>query len=130
LSMHPEDVIAVSALRAGAAGYVSKESASEELTVAVRKAVSGKKYVSASLAEKLAGELGEGPRGLAHESLSDREYRVMWLMASGNAITHIARELTLSPNTVSTYRNRILKKLKLDNNADLVRYAVKHGLVE
>jgi len=130
LSMHPEDVIAVSALRAGAAGYVSKESASEELTVAVRKAVSGKKYVSASLAEKLAGELGEGPRGLAHESLSDREYRVMWLMASGNAITHIARELALSPNTVSTYRNRILKKLKLDNNADLVRYAVKHGLVE
>ena len=130
LSMHPEDVIAVSALRAGAAGYVSKESASEELTVAIRKAVSGKKYVSASLAEKLAGELGEGPRGLAHESLSDREYRVMWLMASGNAITHIARELTLSPNTVSTYRNRILKKLKLDNNADLVRYAVKHGLVE
>jgi len=130
LSMHPEDVIAVSALRAGAAGYVSKDSASEELTVAIRKAVSGKKYVSASLAEKLAGELGEGPRGLAHESLSDREYRVMWLMASGNAITHIARELTLSPNTVSTYRNRILKKLKLDNNADLVRYAVKHGLVE
>jgi len=130
LSMHPEDVIAVSALRAGAAGYVSKESASEELTVAIRKAVSGKKYVSASLAEKLAGELGEGPRGLAHESLSDREYRVMWLMASGNAITHIARELALSPNTVSTYRNRILKKLKLDNNADLVRYAVKHGLVE
>ena len=130
LSMHPEDVIAVSALRAGAAGYVSKESASEELTVAIRKAVSGKKYVSASLAEKLAGELGEGPRGLAHESLSDREYRVMWLMASGNAITHIARELALSPNTVSTYRNRILKKLKLENNADLVRYAIKHGLVE
>jgi len=130
LSMHPEDVIAVSALRAGAAGYVSKESASEELTVAIRKAVSGKKYVSASLVEKLALELGQDSQGLPHESLSDREYRVMWMMASGKAITHIAKELALSPNTVSTYRNRILKKLKLENNADLVRYAVKHGLAE
>ncbi len=130
LSMHPEDAIAVSALRAGAAGYVSKESASEELTVAIRKAVSGKKYVSASLAEKLALELGQGPKGLAHESLSDREYRVMWMLASGKSITHIAKELRLSPNTVSTYRLRILRKLKLENNADLVRYAVRHGLVE
>jgi two-component system invasion response regulator UvrY len=130
LSMHPEEAIAVSALRAGAAGYVSKESASEELTVAIRKAVSGKKYVSASLAETLALELGEGPQGLVHESLSDREYRVMWMIASGKSITHIAKELSLSPNTVSTYRLRILKKLKLENNADLVRYSVKHGLVE
>ncbi|HEU4645003.1 MAG TPA: response regulator transcription factor [Burkholderiales bacterium] len=130
LSMHPEEAIAVSALRAGAAGYVSKESASEELTVAIRKAVSGKKYVSASLAETLAHELGQGPQGLAHESLSDREYRVMWLIASGKSITHIAKELGLSPNTVSTYRLRILQKLKLENNADLVRYSVKHALVE
>jgi two-component system, NarL family, invasion response regulator UvrY len=130
LSMHPEEAIAVSALRAGAAGYISKDSASEELTVAIRKAVSGKKYVSATLAEKLALELEEGSEGLPHESLSDREYRVMWLMASGKAITQIAAELSLSPNTVSTYRLRILKKLKVDNNADLVRYAVKHGLVE
>lgn len=130
LSMHPEEAIAVSALRAGAAGYVSKESASEELTVAIRKAVSGKKYVSASLAETLALELGQGPQGLAHESLSDREYRVMWMIASGKSITHIAKELGLSPNTVSTYRLRILNKLKLENNADLVRYSVKHGLVE
>jgi len=130
LSMHPEEAIAVSALRAGAAGYVSKEAASEELTVAIRKAVSGKKYVSASLAEALALELGQGPQGLAHESLSDREYRVMWMIASGKSITHIAKELSLSPNTVSTYRLRILKKLKLETNADLVRYSVKHGLVE
>lgn len=130
LSMHPEEAIAVSALRAGAAGYISKDSASEELPVAIRKAVSGKKYVSATLAEKLALELEEGSEGLPHESLSDREYRVMWLMASGKAITQIAAELSLSPNTVSTYRLRILKKLKVDNNADLVRYAVKHGLVE
>ena len=130
LSMHPEDAIAISALRAGAAGYINKECASEELTVAIRKAVSGKKYVSASLAEKLALELEEGSEGLPHESLSDREYRVMWLIASGKSITNIADELILSPNTVSTYRIRILKKLKLENNSDLVRYAVKHGLVE
>jgi DNA-binding NarL/FixJ family response regulator len=130
LSMHPEDAIAISALRAGAAGYINKECASEELTVAIRKAVSGKKYVSASLAEKLALELEEGSEGLPHESLSDREYRVMWLIASGKSITNIAEELILSPNTVSTYRIRILKKLKLENNSDLVRYAVKHGLVE
>lgn len=130
LSMHPEDAIAVSALRAGAAGYISKDSASEELTVAIRKAVSGKKYVSATLAEKLALELEDGSEGVPHESLSDREYRVMWMIASGKSITHIAEELSLSPNTVSTYRIRILKKLKIENNADLVRYAVKHGLVE
>ncbi len=130
LSMHPEDAIAISALRAGAAGYIGKECASEELTVAIRKAVSGKKYVSASLAEKLALELEGGSEGLPHETLSDREYRVMWMMASGKSITHIAEELSLSPNTVSTYRVRILKKLKVENNADLVRYAVKHGLVE
>jgi two-component system invasion response regulator UvrY len=130
LSMHPEDAIAISALRAGAAGYINKECASEELTVAIRKAVSGKKYVSASLAEKLALELEEGSEGLPHESLSDREYRVMWMIASGKSITNIAEELTLSPNTVSTYRIRILRKLKLEHNSDLVRYAVKHGLVE
>ncbi|MEO8156414.1 MAG: response regulator transcription factor [Betaproteobacteria bacterium] len=130
LSMHPEDAIAISALRAGAAGYINKECASEELTVAIRKAVSGKKYVSASLAEKLALELEAGSEGLPHESLSDREYRVMWMIASGKSISNIAEELILSPNTVSTYRIRILKKLKLDSNTDLVRYAMKHGLVE
>jgi DNA-binding NarL/FixJ family response regulator len=130
LSMHPEEAIAVSALRAGAAGYICKDSAAEELPVAIRKAVSGGKYVSTSLAEQLALELGEGSEGLPHESLSDREYRVMWLIASGKSIAHIAKELALSPNTVSTYRLRILKKLKVDNNADLVRYAVKHGLAE
>ena len=130
LSMHPEDAIAISALRAGAAGYINKDCASEELTVAIRKAVSGKKYVSASLAEKLALELEEGSEGLLHESLSDREYRVMWMIASGKSISNIAEELALSPNTVSTYRIRILKKLKLESNTDLVRYAIKHGLVE
>jgi DNA-binding NarL/FixJ family response regulator len=130
LSMHPEEAIAVSALRAGAAGYICKDSAAEELPVAIRKAVSGGMYVSTSLAEQLALELGEGSEGLPHESLSDREYRVMWMIASGKSIAHIAKELALSPNTVSTYRLRILKKLKVDNNADLVRYAVRHGLAE
>jgi two-component system invasion response regulator UvrY len=130
LSMHPEDAIAVSALRAGAAGYINKECASEVLTVAIRKAVSGKKYVSESLAEKFALELEEGSGGLPHESLSDREYRVMWMIASGKSVTNIAEELLLSPNTISTYRIRILKKLKLESNAELVRYAIKHGMVE
>ncbi len=130
LSMHPEDSIAISVLRAGAAGYINKECASEELTVAIRKAVSGGKYVSASLAEKLALELEDGAQARPHESLSDREYRVMWMIASGKSITNIAEELFLSPNTISTYRVRILKKLKLEHNADLVRYAIKHRLME
>jgi two-component system invasion response regulator UvrY len=130
LSMHPEDAIAISTLRAGAAGYINKECASEELTVAIRKAVSGKKYVSASLAEKLAVELEDGSERPLHELLSDREYRVMWMIAAGKSITHIAEELFLSPNTVSTYRIRILRKLKLENNAELIRYAIKHQLME
>ena len=128
LSIHPEDSVAVSVLKAGGAGYISKESAPEELTLAIRKAVSGRKYVSASLAERLALELERGSDKLPHELLSDREYRVMWMMASGKSIKDIAEELNLSPNTISTYRFRILRKLKLENNADLVRYAVKHGL--
>ena len=128
LSTQPEDAIAVSALRAGAAGYVGKESASGELGLAIRTAISGKKYVSASLADRLARALGQGPQGLAHESLSERELRVMRMIASGKSITHIAKELGLSPNTVSTYRLRILRKLKLEGNADLVRYAVRHVL--
>ena len=130
LSMHPEDAIAISVLRAGAAGYINKESASEELPLAIRKAFGGGKYVSTSLAEKLALELEGGSQAHPHESLSDREYRVMWMLASGKSITNIAEELALSPNTVSTYRLRILKKLKLEHNADLVRYAIKHRLVE
>lgn len=130
LSMHPEDSTALSVLRAGGAGYVSKECASEELTVAIRKAVGGKKYVSAALAERLALELGGNSKKLPHESLSDREYRVMWLIASGKSIKDIAGELVLSPNTISTYRARILKKLNLENNAALVRYAISHQLME
>lgn len=130
LSVYPEDTFAISALRAGAAGYVNKDCASDELALAIRKVAAGKKYVSSSLAEKLALELEGGSEGLPHEALSDREYRVMWMLASGQSISRIADELGLSPNTVSTYRLRVLKKLKFRTNADIVRYALKHGLVE
>jgi len=130
LSMHPEDSTAVSVLRAGAAGYISKECASEELTVAIRKAIGGKKYVSASLAERLALELEGGLEKLPHQALSDREYRVMWMIASGKSIKEIAGDLALSSNTISTYRARILKKLAVKNNAGLVRYALRHRLTE
>jgi DNA-binding NarL/FixJ family response regulator len=130
LSIHPEDQIALGLLRAGAAGYISKESASEELTTAIRKAVSGSKYVSSSLAERLAVEMERGRGVPPHERLSDREYRVMWLLANGQPIRGIAQQLCVSPNTVSTYRLRILKKLKLASNAELVRYAIKHRLTQ
>ena len=130
LSMYPEDVHATRVLKAGGAGYLNKASASEELTQALRKVVSGGKYVSPSLAEKIALDLAPDGQKPLHEELSDREYRVMWLLASGKQIKQVAREMFLSASTVSTYRSRILKKLKLSGNADLVRYAIKHQLVE
>lgn len=129
LSILPEDVHAGQVFKAGGAGYINKESASEELTGAIRKVMSGGKYVSPAFAEKLASELAPGGEKPPHETLSDREYRVMWLMASGKQINAIADEMCLSPSTVSTYRARILKKLALSNNAALVHYAVKHRLV-
>ena len=130
LSIYPEEALALSALRAGAAGYVNKACASEELTVALRKAISGKKYVSAAFSERLAAGLEDGAKAAPHEALSDREYRVMWMLAKGQSISLIAEELVLSRSTVSTYRKRILKKLVLGNNADLIRYAIKHSLME
>ncbi|HKA42957.1 MAG TPA: response regulator transcription factor [Burkholderiales bacterium] len=130
LSMHPEDLHATRVLKAGGSGYMNKESASEELTAAIHKVVGGGKYVSPALAERLAFELGPGTQKPLHETLSDREYRVMWLLASGKQINQIAKEMFLSPNTVSTYRARILKKLNLANNAQLVHYAVKNQLVQ
>lgn len=130
LSIYPEDGMALSALRAGAAGYVNKGCASEELTVALRKAISGKKYVSAAFSEQLAAGLEDGAKASPHESLSNREYRVMWMLAKGKSISLIAEELVLSRSTVSTYRNRILRKLALENNAGLIRYAIKHRLME
>jgi DNA-binding NarL/FixJ family response regulator len=129
LSMLPEEAHAAQVFKAGGAGYINKESASEELTAAIRKVVSGGKYVSAAFAEKLATELSPDAEKPLHDSLSDREYRVMWLLASGKQINEIATDMFLSPSTISTYRARILKKLRLTDNAALVRYAVKHQLV-
>ena len=129
LSMHSEDVHGSRVLRGGAAGYITKDSAPQELSTAVRKVANGGKYVSASLAEILASECSSDPQKALHEKLSDREYRVMWLLASGKQISEIAKEMGLSPSTVSTYRTRILRKLGLTSNAALVHYAVRHQLV-
>lgn len=130
LSMHPEELHARRVLKAGGAGYMNKESAGEELAAAIRKVVTGGKYVSAALAERLAVELAPEAQKPPHETLSDREYRVMWMLASGKPINRIAKEMFLSPSTVSTYRVRILRKLGLSSNAELVQYAVRHQLIE
>jgi two-component system invasion response regulator UvrY len=129
LSMYPERQYAVRALKAGAAGYLTKESAPDELVVAVRRVAKGGRYITQSLAEELAaglvGEMAEVPA----ESLSDREYQVMRLLATGKTISEIAEELALSAKTVSTYRARILDKLNLRNTAEIIRYAFEQGLV-
>jgi two-component system invasion response regulator UvrY len=130
LSIYPEDPHGLRALKAGAAGYISKETAGDELTAAVKKVASGGRYVSSTLAEKLAARLMPEQENPPHERLSDREYRVMWLLASGKTLHQIADEMRLSPSTVSTYRGRILKKLGLNTNVDLVHYAMKHKLIE
>jgi DNA-binding NarL/FixJ family response regulator len=129
LSMYPEEWHAVQVLRAGGAGYLSKETATEELMTAIRKVVKGGRYVSPALAEKLASGLAPDRARAPHETLSDREYRVLWLLASGKPISQIAQEMFLSPSTISTYRTRILRKLGLANNAQLVQYAVQHQLI-
>jgi len=129
LSMLPEEAHAAQVFKAGGSGYINKESAGEELTAAIRKVANGGKYVSPNFAEKLATDLAPDAEKPLHESLSDREYRVMWLLASGKQINQIAAEMFLSPSTISTYRARILKKLKLSDNAALVRYAVKQQLI-
>ncbi len=129
MSMHPEEQIGVRALKAGASGYVVKGSVPSELLSAIRKVASGGRYVSSVLAEQLATELA-GKRGKPpHEKLSDREYKVLCLLASGKGQTEIAHELYLSPATVGTYRSRILTKLDLHNTAELIRYAVTHNLI-
>ncbi len=130
LSIYPEDPHGLRALKAGAAGYITKETAGEELTSAVKKVATGGRYVSSTLAEKLASRLTPEQERPPHERLSDREYRVMWLLASGKTLHQIAEEMRLSPSTVSTYRGRILKKLGLNTNVDLVHYAMKHRLIE
>lgn len=131
LSIHPEDQFATRVLKAGASGYMTKESAPEELVNAINKVVAGGKYVSAALAEKLAADLEKDREGVPpHQRLSDREYEVLLLIATGHTISEIAVKLSLSVKTISTYRARILEKTDLKSNADLVRYAVTHGLIE
>jgi two-component system invasion response regulator UvrY len=127
LSMYPERQYAVRTLKAGAAGYLTKESAPNELIAAVRKAASGGKYVSQSLAERLASNLMTDTEPM--ETLSDREHQVMTLLAAGKTVATIAAELTLTVSTVSTYRTRILRKLRLDSTAELIRYALEQDLV-
>jgi len=130
LSIYGEDQYAVRVLKAGASGYLSKESAPEELLVAARRIVHGGKYVSPSLAEKLAMEIQTPATKMPHELLSDREYQVMCLIASGKTVSEIATELHLSVKTVSTYRSRLLIKMGMKNNAEITHYAIKNGLVK
>lgn len=130
LSMHAEDEYALRALRAGAAGYLSKDRTSEELTEAIRRVYRGGRYVTNSLAERLAGMLSPGTEELPHEKLSDREFQVFCMLALGRSVNDIAAELGLSPKTVGTYRSRILGKTSLRSNAEVIRYALKHRLVD
>ncbi len=130
LSMHSEEQYGIRALKAGAAGYLTKESAPDKLIGAIRKIVSGGKYVSATLGEKLAFDVERDSQKPAHASLSDREFQVMTLIASGKTVSDIAGELNLSVKTVSTYRTRILDKTKMRTNAELTYYAIKNDLVK
>lgn len=132
LSVHGEDQYAIRALRAGAAGYVTKETAPEDLTAAVRKVLQGGKYVSPRLAEKMVAALAirDGTTQLPHEGLSDRELQVLRMLAVGKSVKEIGAELALSEKTISTYRARIIAKMNMRSNAELMRYALRAGLVE
>jgi two-component system invasion response regulator UvrY len=130
LTIHPESQYALRILKAGASGYLTKESASDELIRAIRKVHAGGKYITPSLAEKIAFALDDGASGLPHESLSDREYQVLCLLGSGKTVSRIAEELALSVKTVSTYRSRILEKMQMENNAELIHYAIRNGLAK
>ncbi len=130
LSMHPEDQYAVRVMRAGAAGYVTKDSASETLLAAIRKVAAGGKYVSPSLAESLAFAIEKGLDPPGHTQLSNREFQVLRMLASGKAPRAIADELMISEKTVATYRARILEKLDLHNTVELTRYALEHKLID
>jgi two-component system invasion response regulator UvrY len=130
LSIYPEEQFAVRCLKAGASGYLTKESAPDELVAAIRKVTEGGIYITRSFAEKLALALQTVPGQLPHEILSDREHQVMLLIASGKTVSKIAEQLSLSPKTIHTYRSRILEKMRMKTNAEIMHYAIKHGLVE
>jgi DNA-binding NarL/FixJ family response regulator len=130
LSMHPEDQYAVNLLRAGASGYVCKEGAPDQLVTAIRTVVQGRRYVSQALGEQLAAGLNGDTQKPLHIELSEREFQVFCKLAAGQAVSQIATELFLSVKTVSTYRSRILEKMKMKTNADLTYYAIKNGLIQ
>ena len=130
LSMYPEEQYAIRTLKAGAAGYLAKESAPEELIAAVRKVCGGGKYVTSSLAEKLAAYIDFDMERAPHERLSDREYQVVLMIASGKTVSEIASELALSVKTVSTHRSRAIEKMGMKTNAELTHYAISNGLVK
>ena len=130
LSMHREDQYAIRSLKAGASGYLTKQSAPRELVNAIRQVADGQKYISPALAQELANHVGEDHEAPPHDSLSDREYQTLTMIASGKTVGVIAKELSLSVKTVSEYRARLLVKMKLKNSAELTHYAIKNQLID
>lgn len=130
LSVHPEDQWAIRALRAGASGYLTKDHSPEQLLEAVRRVYRGGRFISPSLAEQLAAHLGQDFGGAPHELLSDREFEVLRGLGTGRSVKEVAAKLGLSPKTVSTYRTRLMEKMRFASTADLVRYAMQHGLIQ
>jgi DNA-binding NarL/FixJ family response regulator len=130
LSMHREDQYAIRSLKAGASGYMNKQSAPKDLVSAIREVAQGRKYISAALAQELANQIGDDREVPPHETLSDREYQTFMMIASGKTVSDIALELALSVKTISMYRSRLLQKMKLRNNAELTHYAIRNELVE
>ncbi|WP_426211884.1 response regulator [Massilia sp. TWP1-3-3] len=130
LSMHREDQYAIRSLKAGASGYLTKQSAPKELVTAIRQVATGQKYVSAALAQELANSIGDDHETALHDTLSDREYQTLTMIASGKTVSAIAEELSLSVKTISEYRARLLVKMKLKNSAELTHYAIKNQLIE
>ncbi|HTH44129.1 MAG TPA: response regulator transcription factor [Oxalicibacterium sp.] len=130
LSMHREDQYAIRSLKAGAAGYLNKQSAPAELVNAIRQVAGGRKYISAALAQELANQISDDHETPLHETLSDREYQTLTMIASGKTVSDIAEELALSVKTISMYRSRLLQKMKLRHNAELTHYAIKNRLVD
>lgn len=130
LSMHREDQYAIRSLKAGAAGYLNKQSAPRELVTAIRQVAGGLKYISAALAQELANTVGDQHEALPHDTLSDREYQTLTMIATGKTVSAIAKELSLSIKTVSEYRARLLVKMKLKNSAELTHYAIRNHLID
>jgi two-component system, NarL family, invasion response regulator UvrY len=130
LSMHPEEQYAVRVIRAGASGYLRKESAPDELITAIQRISGGRKYITSSLAERLADDVEPAAGKPLHETLSDREFEVFRMIAAGKTITQIAEALFLNARTISTYRSRILEKMQMKTNAELIHYAIKHKMFD